>query len=131
MLHHNSVTETIMTISQGMTYTLAAALVVLSARAALAPRGAALAYGVPIPEGTAPSPYLEVKANRDFVLAALLVVTASASRSILAFALFFGAIAPAADAWIVKRHGKISGTAVHLGTVGFMIVAGALAISGR
>jgi hypothetical protein len=120
-----------MKISQGMTYALAAALVALSARAALTPRGAALAYGVPIPEGTAPTPYLQVKANRDFVLAALLVVTASASQSILACALFFGAIAPAADAWIVKRHGKTSGTAVHLGTVGFMIVAGALAISGH
>jgi hypothetical protein len=111
-----------MTISQGMTYALAAALLALSARAALAPRGAALAYGVKIPDGIAPTPYLEVKANRDFVLAALLVVTASATNSILAFALFVGAIAPAADAWIVKRHGKISGTAVHLGTVAFMIL---------
>ena len=120
-----------MTISQGMTYALAAALLALSARAALAPRGAALAYGVPIPHGIAPTPYLEVKANRDFVLAALLVVTASATNSILAFALFVGAIAPAADAWIVKRHGKISGTAVHLGTVAFMIIAGVLAASGH
>jgi hypothetical protein len=120
-----------MTISQGMTYTLAAALVALSARAQFAPRGAALAYGVPIPEGSAPTPYLEVKANRDFVLAALLVVTATGSQSILAFALFFGAIAPAADAWIVKRHGKLSGTAVHLGTVVFMILAGGLAMSGH
>jgi hypothetical protein len=51
-----------MTISQGMTYALAAALVALSARAALAPRGAALACGVPIPEGIAPTPFLEVKA---------------------------------------------------------------------
>lgn len=118
-----------MAISQGMTYALATALLALSARAALAPRGAALAYGVPIPDGIAPTPYLEVKANRDFVLAALLVVTASASHSVLAFALFVGAIAPAADAWIVKRHGKVSGTAVHLGTVAFMIVAGALAAS--
>jgi hypothetical protein len=131
MLDHNNVTEPTMTISQGMTYTLAAALVALSARAALAPRGAALAYGVPIPEGSAPTPYLEVKANRDFVLAALLVVTATGSQSILAFALFFGAIAPAADAWIVKRHGKLSGTAVHLGTVVFMILAGGLAMSGH
>jgi hypothetical protein len=123
--------ENMMTISQGMTYALAAALLALSARAALAPRGAALAYGVPIPEGTAPTPYLEVKANRDFVLAALLVVVAFASNSILAFALFFGAIAPAADAWIVSRHGKISGTIVHLGTVAYMIGAGALAATGH
>ncbi len=120
-----------MTISQGMTYALAAALLALSARAAIAPRGAALAYGVPIPVGIAPTPYLEVKANRDFVLAALLVVTASASHSVLASALFVGAIAPAADAWIVKRHGKLSDTTVHLGTVAFMIVAGALAASGH
>ena len=120
-----------MTISQGMTYALATALVALSARAALAPRAAALAYGVPIPDGTAPTPYLEVKANRDFTLAALLVVTASASQSILACALFFGAIAPAADAWIVSRHGKISGTAVHLGTVAYLIVAGTVAASGH
>jgi Domain of unknown function (DUF4267) len=123
--------ENMMTISQGMTYALAAALLALSARAALAPRGAALAYGVPIPEGTVPTPYLEVKANRDFVLAALLVVVAFASNSILAFALFFGAIAPAADAWIVSHHGKISGTAVHLGTVAYMIVAGSLAATGH
>ncbi len=116
-----------MTISQGMTYTLAAGLVALSARAASAPRGAAFAYGVPIPKDITPTPYLEVKANRDFVLAALLVVTASANHSILAFALFSGAIAPAADAWIVKRHGKLSGTAVHLGTVAYMILAGVLA----
>ncbi len=123
--------EAQMTISQGMTYALAAGLVALSARAALAPRGAALAYGVPIPEGIAPTPYLEVKANRDLVLAALLVVTASASHSILALALFVGAIAPAADAWTVQRHGKIAGTAVHLGTVAYLIVAGALAATGR
>ena len=120
-----------MTISQGMTYALAAGLLALSARAALAPRGAALAYGVPIPDGVAPTPYLEVKANRDFVLAALLVVTAFATHAILASALFLGAIAPAADALIVKRHGKISGTAVHLGTVAFMIIAAALAASGH
>ena len=120
-----------MTISQGMTYALAAALVALSARAALAPRGAALAYGVPLPEAIAPTPYLELKANRDFVLAALLVITASASDSVLAFALFFGAVAPAADAWIVGHHGKASGTAVHLATVAFMIVAGSLAVSGH
>ncbi len=120
-----------MSISQGMTYVLAAGLVALSARAALAPRGAALAYGVPIPEGTAPTPYLEVKANRDFVLGALLVVVASASNSILAFALFCGAVAPAADAWTVSRHGKISGTTIHLATVAYLIVAGALAASGH
>lgn len=120
-----------MTLSQGMTYAVAAALVVLSARAALAPRGAALAYGVSIPEGAAPTPYLEVKANRDFVLAGLLVVTGSTSRSVLAPALFIGAIAPAADAWTVSRHGKISGTAVHLATAAYLIVAGAIAASGR
>jgi len=120
-----------MTISRGMTYTVAAALVALSARAAFAPRGAALAYGVPIPEGTAPTAYLEMKANRDLVLGGLLVVTASASNSVLASALFVGAIAPAADAWIVSRHGKISGTAVHLGTAAYIIVAGALAASGH
>ena len=120
-----------MTISQGMTYALAAGLVVFSARAALAPRGAALAYGVPIPEDTAPTPYLEVKANRDFVLGALLVIFASANQPVLALALFLGAIAPAADAWTVSRHGKISGTAIHVGTVAYMIVAGALATSGH
>ncbi len=120
-----------MTISQGMTYVLAAALVALSARAAFAPRGAALAYGVPIPEGTEPTPFLEVKSNRDLVLAGLLVVTASASSTILAYALFVGAIAPAADAWTVARHGKISGTPVHLATVAYLIVAGALAASGH
>ena len=120
-----------MSISQGMTYALAAALVALSARAAFAPRGAALAYGVPIPDETAPTPYLEVKANRDLVCAGLLVVAASASQSILAFALFVGAIAPAADAYIVSRHGKLSGTAVHLATVAYIIAAGVLAASGH
>jgi hypothetical protein len=120
-----------MTISQGMTYTLAAALVGLSARAAFAPRGAALAFGVPVPDGTAPTPYLEVKANRDLTLAGLLVVTASANASLLAFALFVGAIAPAVDAWIVSRHGKIASTPVHLGTVVYLLVAGALAASGH
>ena len=120
-----------MTISQGMTYALAAALVALAARAAFAPRGAALAYGVPAPEGTEPTPSLEVKANRDLTLAALLVVTASASQSILAGVLFCGAFAPAADAWIVARHGKISGTPVHIATVAYMIVAGALAATGH
>ena len=118
-----------MPVSQGMTYALAAALLALSARSALAPREAALAYGVPLPNGIEPTPYLEVKANRDLVLAALLVVTASASRSVLACALFVGAIAPAADALIVKRHGKRSATAVHLATVAYMIVAGTLAAS--
>lgn len=121
----------IMTISQGMTYALAAALLALAARAAFAPRHAALAYGVPVPDDTIPTPYLEVKANRDFVLAALLVVTASASRPILAFALFFGAVAPAADAWIVAHHGKLSGTIVHMSTVAFMLVAGTFAATGH
>ena len=120
-----------MTISRGMTYTLVAGLVALSARAALAPRDAAVAYGIPIAEGTTPTPYLEVKANRDFVLAALFVVTASSSQSNLASALFLGAIAPAADAWTVARHGKISGTPVHLATVAYLITAGALAASGH
>lgn len=120
-----------MTISQGMTYALSAALVTLSARAALAPRGAALAYGVPIPEGTDPTAYLEVKANRDFVLAGLLVVAASSSHSTLSSALFVGAIAPAADAWTVKRHGKASATVVHIGTAAYLIVAGAIAASGH
>jgi len=120
-----------MTISQGMTYVLAVGLAALAARSALAPRAAALAYGVPIAEGTVPTPYLEVKANRDLVLAGLLVVVASAPAVILASALFVGAIAPAADAWIVSRHGKISATAVHLATVAFMIVGGALAVSGH
>jgi hypothetical protein len=120
-----------MTISQGMTYALAAGLVALSARAAFAPRGAAFAYGVAIPDGVTPTPYLEVKANRDLVLAGLLVVSASASNTILAFALCVGAIAPAADAWIVARHGKISGAAVHLGTVAYLIVAGILAATGH
>ena len=63
-----------MTLSQGMTYALVAALVALSAREALAPRTAARGYGIPIPEGIDATPYLEVKANRDFVLAGLLVV---------------------------------------------------------
>jgi hypothetical protein len=120
-----------MTLSQGMTYALVAGLVALSAREALAPRAAALGYGVPIPEGTDPTPYLEVKANRDFVLAGSLVVAASAGNSILAAALLFGTIAPVADAWTVKRHGKVPDTAIHLGTAAFMIVAGALAAAGR
>ena len=120
-----------MTISQGMTSVLAAGLVALSARSVFAPRGAALAYGVPLAQETAPTPYLEVKANRDLVFAGLLIVTASASQSVLTFALFVGAIAPAADAWIVSRHGKMSGTAVHLATVAYMAVAGALAASGH
>lgn len=120
-----------MTMSQGMTYVLAAGLAALSARAAFAPRGAALAYGVPLPEGAAPTPFLEVKANRDLVLAGLLVVTASASQSVLAAALFVGAIAPAADAWTVARHGKPFGTGIHLATVAYLIVAGALAASGH
>jgi hypothetical protein len=84
-----------------------------------------------VPEEAAPTPYLEVKANRDLVLAAFLVIVASAGESILALALFCGAIAPAADAFIVSRHGKISGTAIHLSTVAYMILAGALAATGH
>ena len=38
-----------MKISQGMTYALAAALVLLSIRSAVAPRAAAIAYGVSLP----------------------------------------------------------------------------------
>lgn len=120
-----------MTLSQGMTYALAAALLALSARAAFAPRGAALAYGVPIPEEIDPTPYLEVKANRDFVLGGLLVIAASASHSILSSALLVGAIAPVADAWTVKRHGQASATVVHLGTAAYLIVTGAIAASGH
>ncbi|HEV2738726.1 MAG TPA: DUF4267 domain-containing protein [Candidatus Elarobacter sp.] len=120
-----------MTISQGMSYALAAAMLALSLRSAFAPRAAANDYGVPLPEDADPTPYLEVKANRDFVLAGLLVVVANAGHSVLAFALFIATIAPAADALTVKRHGKISATAVHLGTAAFMIVAGTLAALGH
>jgi hypothetical protein len=120
-----------MKLSRGMTYALAAALVALSAREALAPRTAARGYGVPISEGIDPTPYLEVKANRDFVLAGLLVVAASASHSVLSSALLVGAIAPVADAWTVKRHGTASGTVVHLGTAAYLIVTGAIAASGH
>ena len=120
-----------MAISQYMTYALAATLLAMSARAALAPRGAARAYGIPLQEGIAATPYLEVKANRDFVLAALLVVVAFASHSLLAFALLFGAVAPAADACIVVQHGNLSRNKIHLATVAYMIIAGALAASGH
>ena len=120
-----------MAISQWMTLVLAAAVASFGSRAALDPRGAALGYGVPVPDGTPPTPFLEVKANRDIVLGILLALVAFASRSTLAYVLFAGAIAPAADAWIVSRHGKMSATPVHLATVAYMIVAGALAISGH
>ncbi|MGD0471969.1 MAG: DUF4267 domain-containing protein [Candidatus Velthaea sp.] len=120
-----------MAISQWMTLVLAAAIAFFGLRAAFDPRGAALAFGVPIPEGTVPTPFLEVKANRDVVLGILLVVLATAGRSGLAYALFAGAIAPAADAWNVSRHGKLSATTVHLATVAYMIVAGAFAVLGH
>jgi len=120
-----------MTLSQGMTYALAAALLALSAREAIAPRTAARGYGVPIPEGIDPTPYLEVKANRDGVLAGFLVLAASASPSVRSSALLIGAIAPIADAWTVKRHGTTPGTVVHLGTAAYTIVAAALAASGH
>ena len=120
-----------MTLSQGMTYGIAAALVALAARAAVAPRIAASGYGVPIPEGIEPTPYLEVKANRDLVLAGLLVVAASASSPILAATLFVGTIAPLADAFTVKRHGKTSDTAIHFGTAAYLVAAAFLALIGR
>jgi len=120
-----------MMLSQSLTYGLAAALLALSVREAVAPRTAASSYGVPLPEGMEPTPYLEVKANRDFVLAGLLVVAASASAPVLSAALFVGTIAPLADAFTVTRHGKTSGTAIHLATAAYLIVAGFLALSGR
>ena len=115
-----------MMLSQGLTYGLAAALLALSIREAMAPRTAASSYGVPLPEGIEPTPYLEVKANRDFVLAGLLVVAASASAPVLSAALFVGTIAPLADAFTVT-----TGTAIHLATAAYLIVAGFLALSGR
>ena len=120
-----------MPVSHWMTYALALALLTFSFRAAFSPRGAARAFGVPLADGTAPTPFLEVKANRDFVLAGLLVIFALWGQSILAAALFFGTIAPAADAWIVAHHGKLSGTVVHLGACVYMLVAGLLAASGH
>jgi hypothetical protein len=120
-----------MTISQGMTYVPAAGLVALSARTATAPRAAASAYGVALPEGLEPTPFLEVKANRDLVLGGLLVVAGAAGSSVLAEALFIGAISPLADAFTVVRHGKRSDTAVHLVTAAYIFVAGFLASSGR
>ena len=119
------------TLSQGMTYALAAALVALSARSALVPHAAASAYGVPLPDAIEPTPYLEVKANRDLVLAGLLVVAAAANHVVLSSALLVGAIAPIADAWTVKRHGKRSATAIHLGTAVYLIGASAIARSGH
>jgi hypothetical protein len=121
-----------MTLSQGMTYVLAAALVALAIRGAVAPRAAAASYGIPIPDGVPPTPYLEVKVNRDFVLAGLLVVVAaSAGSSVLSAGLFVGIIAPLADAFEVGRHGKASGTGIHLATAAYMGVAAFLALSGR
>ena len=120
-----------MMFSRGMTYALAAALLGLAVREIVAPRTAARSYGVPIPECIDPTPYLEVKANRDLVLAGLLVVAASASRSVFSLALLVGTIAPLADALTVKRHGTTSSTVVHLGTAAYSIVASALAAAGR
>ena len=120
-----------MLISYGMTYALCAALLALSVREAIAPRTAARSYGVPIPDAIEPTPYLEVKANRDLVLAGLLVVAASAGHTTLALALCVGAIAPLADAFIVKRHGALSGTVIHLGTTAYLFGTAILAIAGH
>ena len=119
------------TISQGMTYVLAAGMLVVAARTAVVPRKAAAAYGIPLPEDTAPTPYLETKVNRDVVLSALVVVAASAGSSVLARALFLATLAPVADAWNVRRHATTSATAIHLETAAFMLVAGALAAAGH
>jgi hypothetical protein len=120
-----------MIISHVMTYILALGLLVLTARSALMPRAAARGFGVPIPEGIDPTPYLEVKANRDFVLAGLLILVTFAGDTLLSAGLFIGTISPAADAIIVKRHGKPSDTIVHLATVAYMVAAGALAAIGH
>lgn len=121
-----------MILTQIATTALGTGLLFLGVREAIAPRAGAHGYGIPVAGGTEPTPYLEVKANRDIVLGALLILVAfTTSPSVVAATLGIGTLCPAWDAVLVLRYGRSRDAVVHIATAGYMVLVVLLAIGGR
>ena len=118
-----------MILTQIATTALGTGLWFLGVREAIAPRTGARAYGIPVATGTEPTPYLEVKANRDIVLGTFLILVAfKTSPAVVAATLGIGTLCPAWDAVLVRRYGRSQDATVHIATAGYMLLVAMLAI---
>ena len=119
-------------LSQIAASTLGAGLLSLGIREGVAPRSGARGYGIPVAGDREPTPYLEVKANRDIALGAIVILVAwTTSPVVVASTLGIGTLCPAWDAVLVRRHGRPQDTIVHISTAAYMVLIAALALGGR
>ena len=121
-----------MLLSQIAVTALGGGLLFLGVREAIAPRAGARGYGVPVATGATPTPYLEVKANRDIALGALLILVAfTTSPSVVAGTLGIATLCPAWDAGLVLRYGRPQDAIVHVATAAYSVLVALLANGGR
>lgn len=116
-------------------YVLAALIgafsLVLSARALLQPRPAAVGFGVAPMPGLAP--YMAIKGSRDLAVGAvILALLGAANAHALGVAMLAAAAIPVMDGAIVLRTGGPKATAfgVHHATAVIMIVTAVLLLAG-
>lgn len=112
-------------------YGLAAALdlfvIFIGARFLLAPRAAAVGYGVPAGEGS--NAYLAIKGLRDTTFGILgLALLAFVSAPAAAWFMLVVALCPLGDTLIVLRHGGTRATAfgIHFATAVVVLASAAL-----
>jgi hypothetical protein len=120
-------------ISYALTALIGLGIIVLGARALLAPRAAAASFGVPAAPGADIGPYLAIKGVRDIAagLIALALLIAAPAHA-LAWFLVAGAGIPLGDMFIVLRsHGRrTTAYAIHGTTAAAMLaIAAALLLS--
>lgn len=121
-----------MILTQIAVTTLGSGLVVLGLREAIAPRAGARGYGVPVAADAPPTPYLEVKANRDIALGALLILLVFTSTpAVIAATLGIATLCPAWDAALVLHYGRPQDALIHLATAGYSLLVAFLAMGGR
>jgi hypothetical protein len=113
---------------------IAAGIIVIGARFLVAPRVAALGYGVPAdPDQPSVRAYLSVKGIRDIAsgLFVVILMTAGATQ-LLGWVILAASVIPVVDAIIVLRHGgsKSIALGVHGVTAAVMLVTTVLLLIG-
>ena len=111
----------------GLAIVLDLFVILIGVRFLLAPRVAAVGYGVPAEEGAAA--YLSVKGVRDTTFGVLgIALLAFVGAQAAAWFMLVVALAPLGDTLIVLRHGGTKATAfgVHLATAVVVLVSAAL-----
>lgn len=114
---------------------LAAAIIFIGGRFLVAPRIAAVGYGVPVhSELSEVGAYLSVKGVRDIAtgLYVIILLIAGATQ-LVGWVMLAATIIPIVDAVIVLRHGGAKSVAlgVHGGTAAVMLVTAALLLTSR